>query len=242
VIDCLTANGNPHPPVLQRIFWSFTEGAVATALLKVGGLDGLTALQAVSIIARVPYTVVICLMCKGLWDVLEEEYDKQHGIQPRSFNEWVTPLIDVLDYPTFSVEQAVKTASAIFVPWWYAGIGAGWADGINPVVYQAAYGVLFNGWIVLLIANVAQPGLFALAWVLYLFFACHMAYERSNLRKIKVRHHARSLHVRHACHARTTDRSRVHEQLHARHACHAHAADRSRIDAAAACAPCMLRQ
>lgn len=45
VIDCLTANGNPHPPILQRIFWSFTEGAVAMALLKAGGTDGLQALQ-----------------------------------------------------------------------------------------------------------------------------------------------------------------------------------------------------
>ena len=26
VIDCLAANGSPEPPVLQRIFWAFTEG------------------------------------------------------------------------------------------------------------------------------------------------------------------------------------------------------------------------
>lgn len=51
VIDCLTSNGNPAPPVFQRIFWSCTEGAVAMALLFVGGKDSLTALRAVSIVA-----------------------------------------------------------------------------------------------------------------------------------------------------------------------------------------------
>ena len=45
VIDCLTANGDPDPPAIQRVFWAFTEGATATALLVAGGKNGLTALQ-----------------------------------------------------------------------------------------------------------------------------------------------------------------------------------------------------
>jgi len=46
VIDILTANGHPEPPVLQRIFWALMEGACATALISAGGSDGdgLTAL------------------------------------------------------------------------------------------------------------------------------------------------------------------------------------------------------
>jgi choline-glycine betaine transporter len=27
VIDCLSANGSPEPPIVQRIFWALTEGA-----------------------------------------------------------------------------------------------------------------------------------------------------------------------------------------------------------------------
>jgi choline-glycine betaine transporter len=137
VIDCLTANGNPHPPVLQRIFWSATEGAVAMALLKTGGgSQGLQALQAVSIIAGVPYTIVICLMCKGLWDILAEEYDRYYNIQRHEYDEWVTPLLDVLDYPTFSVSQALKTALAVVAPWYYAARGAAWADGVRVLYYK----------------------------------------------------------------------------------------------------------
>ena len=51
VIDCLSANGDPDPPVPQRVFWALTEGATTTALLCVGGTDALQALQAVSIAA-----------------------------------------------------------------------------------------------------------------------------------------------------------------------------------------------
>ena len=45
VIDCLSSNGDPDPPRIQRVFWALTEGATATALLVSGGKDGLSALQ-----------------------------------------------------------------------------------------------------------------------------------------------------------------------------------------------------
>ena len=45
VIDCLSSNGDPNPPKIQRVFWACMEGATATALLIAGGADGLKALQ-----------------------------------------------------------------------------------------------------------------------------------------------------------------------------------------------------
>lgn len=45
VIDCLTSNGDPDPPKIQRVFWAVMEGATATAILVAGGKKGLTALQ-----------------------------------------------------------------------------------------------------------------------------------------------------------------------------------------------------
>ena len=38
-------SGVPDPPVIQRIFWAFTEGATATALLVAGGKQGLVNLN-----------------------------------------------------------------------------------------------------------------------------------------------------------------------------------------------------
>ena len=48
---------------------------------------------------------MICLMCKGLWDILSEEYDLQYNIERHAYNEWQTPIVDVIDYPTFSGSQ-----------------------------------------------------------------------------------------------------------------------------------------
>ena len=67
VIDCLSANGDPDPPRIQRVFWAFMEGATATALLVAGGKQGLSALQTAGIVSGLPYTVVICLLCTATW-------------------------------------------------------------------------------------------------------------------------------------------------------------------------------
>ncbi|KAG7351478.1 choline/carnitine/betaine transporter [Nitzschia inconspicua] len=44
IVDQLASNGFPDTPWTQRVFWAFTEGALATALLVSGGPNGLRAL------------------------------------------------------------------------------------------------------------------------------------------------------------------------------------------------------
>lgn len=67
VIDCLSANGDPDPPRIQRVFWALMEGATATALLVAGGKQGISALQTAGIVSGLPYTVVICILCTAIW-------------------------------------------------------------------------------------------------------------------------------------------------------------------------------
>ena len=67
VIDCLSANGDPDPPRIQRVFWALMEGATATALLVAGGKDGLVALQAAGLLSGLPYTFLVCLICTSIW-------------------------------------------------------------------------------------------------------------------------------------------------------------------------------
>ena len=62
VDDIIASNGLPNPPLVQKVFWAFTEGAVATGLIKAGGDVGLSALQAVSICAGLPYTFALCFL------------------------------------------------------------------------------------------------------------------------------------------------------------------------------------
>ena len=67
VIDCLSSNGDPDPPAIQRVFWAMMEGATATALLVAGGKKGLDALQTAGIVSGLPYTFIICILCVSLW-------------------------------------------------------------------------------------------------------------------------------------------------------------------------------
>jgi len=70
VIDTITAGGNLHPPVAQRVFWAIAEGLVATALLLGGGL---AALQAASISMGVPFALILLAMCVSLVVALHED-------------------------------------------------------------------------------------------------------------------------------------------------------------------------
>ena len=62
VIDSITAGGKLEAPVPQRVFWACMEGAVAAALVYVGGAQALDALQAGAISSALPFSLVV-LVC-----------------------------------------------------------------------------------------------------------------------------------------------------------------------------------
>ena len=76
VIDSITAGGKLDVPVQQRIFWASMEGVIAAALLFGGGKDALGALQAAAITVGLPFTVLLIIMCLGLFLGLRKEYKK----------------------------------------------------------------------------------------------------------------------------------------------------------------------
>ncbi|TEW49559.1 BCCT family transporter [Psychromonas algicola] len=66
VIDSITAGGKVDAPVPQRIFWASIEGAIAAALLWVGGTEAIQALQAGAISTALPFTIILLVMCVSL--------------------------------------------------------------------------------------------------------------------------------------------------------------------------------
>jgi len=66
VIDSITAGGKVDAPVPQRVFWALIEGAIAAALLWVGGTQAIEALQAGAISTALPFTVILLVMCVSL--------------------------------------------------------------------------------------------------------------------------------------------------------------------------------
>ncbi len=66
VIDSITAGGKVDAPVPQRIFWASIEGAIAMALLWIGGTQAVQALQAGAISTALPFVFILLLMCVSL--------------------------------------------------------------------------------------------------------------------------------------------------------------------------------
>ncbi len=67
VIDSITAGGKHDAPVPQRIFWATMEGLLAAALLYGGGQQALAALQAGTVVAGIPFTLILLLVCFSLY-------------------------------------------------------------------------------------------------------------------------------------------------------------------------------
>ena len=67
VIDGITAGGKSDAPVPQRIFWATVQGLLAAALLYGGGQQALAALQAGTVAAGIPFTLILLLVCFSLY-------------------------------------------------------------------------------------------------------------------------------------------------------------------------------
>jgi BCCT family betaine/carnitine transporter len=75
VVDTITSGGKTDAPVLQRIFWTCLIGLTASALLYGGGTSALETLQAGTITAALPFTVLLLICCVSLFLGLKEEHE-----------------------------------------------------------------------------------------------------------------------------------------------------------------------
>jgi len=87
VICTLLSMGSEHPPSRFRVFWGLSLGAVAGALLLAGGLK---ALQTASIVAALPYSIVLILTTWGLFISLREEFNTADDIATSASTKEVT--------------------------------------------------------------------------------------------------------------------------------------------------------
>jgi hypothetical protein len=71
IVDHLASNGNEEHHWLQQLFWALPEGAVASALLVSGRAQSLQALQAVSIVAGLPFMVLLVYMMSSIYTMCD---------------------------------------------------------------------------------------------------------------------------------------------------------------------------
>lgn len=74
VLGMISSSGSPEPKTWIRVFWVLVAGGASIALLWAGGSDSLTAIQTLSILTALPFSVVILLMCISLFKSLSYEH------------------------------------------------------------------------------------------------------------------------------------------------------------------------
>lgn len=74
VVDAITSGGKTDAPVAQRVFWACLLGLTASALLYGGGTSALEALQAGTITAALPFSIVLLICCVSLYLGMREEH------------------------------------------------------------------------------------------------------------------------------------------------------------------------
>ena len=95
VVDMISHGGDENPPVWSRVFWAAMEGAIALVLLWAGyraGTEGLglSSLQAMTIIAAAPFSVVMIGICISLWKALSRDLAQRRRIEENVFRREVT--------------------------------------------------------------------------------------------------------------------------------------------------------
>jgi BCCT family betaine/carnitine transporter len=74
VVDTITSGGKTNAPVQQRIFLAAALGLTASALLVGGGKQALQSLQAGTITAALPFTIILLACCVSLYIGMRHEY------------------------------------------------------------------------------------------------------------------------------------------------------------------------
>jgi choline/glycine/proline betaine transport protein len=77
VVDTLTSGGRHNAPSGQKIFWASMEGLVA-AILLVGG--GLTALQAATVLAGLPFSLLLIVLCFSFFKSVRSYYELNYKV------------------------------------------------------------------------------------------------------------------------------------------------------------------
>lgn len=79
VVDMIAHRGDPEPPRGTRIFWAVTSGAIPAALIGIaaytgsGDASGMSGLQALALIAALPWSVVMIAMVVSMFRALRHE-------------------------------------------------------------------------------------------------------------------------------------------------------------------------
>lgn len=184
VVDFITANGHPDPPMAQRILWSWVEGLTAIALLYSGVNSpnqnaSLKALQAASIIAGLPYTFILFWCAQSLYLLVLEEAGviskDRKGFNVFIFNIQLLPkhLINTVA-PSWQLGKMV----GLLGKWPFAGFG----EQVVSIIWMVAFGALYYGAIIMQFIGIVEYSWHIIGLALYIGFGLLVGLVRNGVR------------------------------------------------------------
>lgn len=84
ILSSMTTNGSLLPPLVVKMVWGFLMSAIAAVLLYAGGLE---ALQSASLVAALPFTLLLLLLVFGMGKLLKKEPITVRPADIRSFEQ-----------------------------------------------------------------------------------------------------------------------------------------------------------
>jgi len=195
VIDTLCSNGHENSPAAQKVYWAMTQAACATALIYVGyaddpddpnygkegqeadGSNALRALQYASLIAGLPYTLFICLLCAALWKGLQYESGELIWDKSKFFS---TDLFDLLDFRWTSewFTRFKRTIIGVIAPWYLLreplSVRNDW-DASQKRFFMLGLSISFYLWPIFLFSSIGEKGLLGGVYLGWWFYMCFVS-------------------------------------------------------------------
>jgi hypothetical protein len=184
VVDMLASNGHPDPPMFQRVFWSFTEGATAIALLYSGinhpNADAsLKALQAASIITGLPYTFVMFWATQSLVILVQEE---NGALDPnrKAFTSFIFDMKYIANHLKHMAVPGLQMGKTVVAvgKWPFSGFG----DGATFAIWCTFFSLLYYAAIAITICTAAMYQWALIGCALYIGFGTFVGLLRNHVR------------------------------------------------------------
>ncbi|CAK8999742.1 Glycine betaine transporter [Durusdinium trenchii] len=199
VVDHLASNGVEETHYIQRIFWAFTEGALATGLLVSGGANALRALQAASILCGLPFTAILCMMVTAISRMCQD-YERPNNQREfelylfggvwnifetiLSFGVWKNDeRQEAMPFPTQRIW--INFAKSLFLPSWtlYEALNArNPSKKVFNISMTVVHAFFFVSWIAIWGASGQKEGLYAFGWLAFILNAFGTAALRMTTR------------------------------------------------------------
>lgn len=173
VVDMMAANGAQDPPLLQKIFWAFTEGAAAAALLLSADEDtpkaALNAVKALPIVLGLPYTFHLFACCQSLVIMCKEEVG-EILVERKNFKNFLIFNLEPMSFLSFVLPN-IALSQCSFKAWG----GPLW-------LHQLGMAAAWTFVIVMLCSGAADKAFYQMAGAAYFSFAVIVTGVRSSVR------------------------------------------------------------